>query len=425
MPWAPEQAVPPKARWGKWWWVVARIAADTGIGEDRAAMLVHLLGSELGVGDDRAAMLVHLLGRDTSTGSDSAAFTAHLTGGDLAIGDDRAAFVAHLLAHDDAFGSDLASAAARLLAHEDGEGSDRALLKAYLLGDEDGLAHDTAGMLAHLTGAEGALGFDSATCFEHWYTTGYDTAISDDRAIFLARLLGDEDGEGSDRSGVMFAHLLASGPNVGYDSATAKFSPHAAETTVFDFTTVNAYQTYTIPSWCTHLDVIACGAGGGGGGGDGGLNTTGEGGRMSLSGTMWDGGAHARGGGEIPWDTQTLSIRIGQGGEPGPKEADGGIGAPSLVRVGGAGGPNLRMGPAGEPGRGAWGGNGKNTPGVAAGDFVLNGITYTGGLAAAANVAGNPPGGGGGPGTGGNFGFGHKPGQRGGNGRVWIRAYQL
>ncbi|WP_255789216.1 glycine-rich domain-containing protein [Mycobacteroides abscessus] len=122
-------------------------AIDTGIGEDSATLLAHLLATETATGADNAALLAHLTGRDDGLGSDSAGLRAYLAGMDTGIGADSATAVLKYYAS----GTD------------DGAGYDSAALLAHLAGSEFGQGYDTAALSAHLTGFDTGGGYDSAT----------------------------------------------------------------------------------------------------------------------------------------------------------------------------------------------------------------------------------------------------------------------
>ncbi|NOS28180.1 hypothetical protein HGK65_25800, partial [Mycobacteroides abscessus] len=122
-------------------------AADTGIGEDSATLLAHLLMTDTNIGSDTAALTAHLLGRDDGLGSDSAALLAHLTGTDTSTGGDSAtAMLRYFLSGTDT-----------------GIGADSAALLAHLSGRDLGQGQDTATLFAHLAGFDTGGGYDSAT----------------------------------------------------------------------------------------------------------------------------------------------------------------------------------------------------------------------------------------------------------------------
>lgn len=206
------------------------------------------------------------------------------------------------------------------------------------------------------------------------------------------------------RSVVALAYSTSSGPAVSAFPATAPSLQQFG---------AGPYS-YVIPWWCYYVDVIGLGAGGGGGGGDGGLNSTGEGGKKGT----WLTQRLVRGL-DIPWSLVSLTGVVGTGGSGGPKEGNGQTGGATTIVVNGS---TLTC-PGGIGGLGAYAGNGRNTPGEAAGSITFGGQPYNGGAQAATNADGNAPGGGGGPGSGGFLGSA-KPGRVGGNGAVWFRASQ-
>lgn len=155
--------------------------------------------------------------------------------------------------------------------------------------------------------------------------------------------------------------------------------------------------TYTIPAWCTTLDIICLG--GGEAGGVAWLLGTGSGGKAGG----WGSSTLVRGT-SIPFSTTTLAVTVGAGGNgsQGNYPAPGQDGQASTVSgtwgtVTGAGGA---------------GGNSSNYNGGSPGTVTVAGQTYSGGVFPAApgtgGGGGNPPGG---------------PGGAGERGRVWIRAY--
>lgn len=144
--WSPNPVVPPSTPGGKWQWVPRAFVTDTGIGEDSATLLGHLLVTDTNIGSDTAELIAHLSGRDDGLGSDSAALLAHLTGTDTGTGGDSAT----------------------------------AMLKYFLSGTDTGIDSDSAALLAHLSGSDLGQGQDTATLFAH--LTGFDTGSGYDSA---------------------------------------------------------------------------------------------------------------------------------------------------------------------------------------------------------------------------------------------------
>jgi hypothetical protein len=197
---------------------------------------------------------------------------------------------------------------------------------------------------------------------------------------------------------------------------------HAEETT--PFTTVGAHS-FTIPEWCTHLDVVLIGGGGGGCGGAA-ANVAG----MEGFAGSWNALTIERGN-QITWDATTIAVEVGAGGTGGKggnaaaldRRMLGQDGKPStcttvsLTAAGGLAAHSVQMPPY-TVNINAWN-NG-------AGNKVFNRKTYIGAVAfqgmSAMNKAGKTPGGGAPGGAGGLFG-GQAAGA-GGVGGAWIRAYQ-
>lgn len=193
--------------------------------------------------------------------------------------------------------------------------------------------------------------------------------------------------------GVKLVTITTPGGSVGANFTY--YNTTAAVTTTY--TTVGS-GTYTIPAWCSFVDIICIGGGQGGG------NATGAGtGWGGLAGS-WNGGTFSR---STNWATTTLSYTVGGGGLGGTVDND--------TKAGDAGG-NSSGGSVTANGASSTGRNTSAT-GASPGNYTFNSVTYTGG-AAVNNAAGNPPGGGGYGGTFGGNGF------NGARGQVWFVARQ-
>ncbi|ANU79145.1 minor tail protein [Mycobacterium phage Gardann] len=188
------------------------------------------------------------------------------------------------------------------------------------------------------------------------------------------------------------------------------------------FSTPGAY-TYNIPTWATHVDVVAIGGGGGGAGGANIGNGDGQGGKAGT----WQSLTLKRGV-DIPAGVTQITGAVGTGGNAGGSgNGSGTAGNPSTAL---ASGLNLSAaGGGGGSGINSAGGN--LTYGQSPGNLTFNGQVYTGGARAGASnnpsgtgVAGNPPGGGGEGGGGALFGTGSSGGP-GGAGRVFFYAYRV
>jgi hypothetical protein len=185
------------------------------------------------------------------------------------------------------------------------------------------------------------------------------------------------------------------------------------------YTTVGDYS-FTIPTYCTRIDIILLG---GGKGGEGSQNSAaffgidGQGGNAgSWTTTTWVRGV------DIPWNITTITGSVGAGGANGDYNGvDGGNGGNSTATY--SGGSTISgLGATSQTGsRGAY-----NSNGASAGSVLHNGRTYyggTGGVCSHSDPApsGNPPGGGGAGGW--LADFGNKRGGAGGRGQVWFYAY--
>ncbi|QFG14263.1 minor tail protein [Mycobacterium phage Tourach] len=188
------------------------------------------------------------------------------------------------------------------------------------------------------------------------------------------------------------------------------------------FSTTGPY-TYDIPSWATHVDVIAIGGGGGGAGGANVGNGDGQGGSAGT----WQSLTVKRGV-DIPSGVTQITGVVGTGGTAGGSgNGSGGGGNASTALASGlsvsaaGGGGGSGTNPAG----------GQTTYGKSPGNRVFNGQTYTGGAQAGTSnnpsgtgTTGNAPGGGGEGGGGVLFGTGSNGGP-GGAGRVFFYAYRV
>ncbi len=262
-----------------------------------------------------------------------------------------------------------------------------------------GVGEDFASIIAHLLAQDSGVGEDSASAL-----------------ITAASIVVADSGVGID-SAALKLHLLSSTDSgVGVDSATAVYSYVAPATT--SYTTAGAF-TYTIPQWCTHIDILALGGGGGGQGGGWVLANQG-----GLGG-LWAWTTIQRGV-DIPWSTSSLSGTVGTAGNGSSTSASpsaGGAGGTTSVTIpgnatltgsGGSGGNGNATGISNQRGGPARGGN----TGSENKDVLLNGVTYTGGAEQTSSANGNAPGGGG---PGGNA---FANGRNGAVGRAIFLAYQ-
>jgi hypothetical protein len=171
------------------------------------------------------------------------------------------------------------------------------------------------------------------------------------------------------------------------------------------YSTAGAYN-YTIPTWCTKIDVVMVGGGGAGGQGGAFFNTGGGGKQGSWSGVTI---SRPAGG----WTVTTLSGVVGAGAPAGiafgAAPGAGGnstLSSPSTVAAGGAANFYYTV----------------TRNGGSPGNYTFNNRTYSGGAASTtASGNGNAPGGGGSGGDGVLVG-GTNSGA-GAAGRVWLYAY--
>ena len=171
------------------------------------------------------------------------------------------------------------------------------------------------------------------------------------------------------------------------------------------YSTAGAYN-YTIPTWCSKIDVVMVGGGGAGGQGGAGFNTGGGGKQGSWSGVTI---SRPAGG----WTVTTLSGVVGAGAPAGiafgAAPSAGGnstLSSPSTVGTGGAANFYYTV----------------TRNGGSPGNYTFNNRTYSGGAASTtASGNGNAPGGGGSGGDGVLLG-GTNSGA-GAAGRVWLYAY--
>ncbi|QJD52059.1 hypothetical protein PBI_MA5_5 [Mycobacterium phage MA5] len=184
-----------------------------------------------------------------------------------------------------------------------------------------------------------------------------------------------------------------------------------AFTPLSDTITATGSYAWNIPANCRFIDIVVIG---GGGGGQASLAIFNYGDPGDPG--HWNGITLKRGV-DIPWGDTQITGEVGGGGigGPGPSISPGFMGGNttatwstgSITGGGGAGGLG-------------WASSAANTAGPSPGNFVWNGITYTGGAKTGTGTfgpGGNPPGGARASSTG----FG--AGGQGARGQVWFRAY--
>jgi hypothetical protein len=191
---------------------------------------------------------------------------------------------------------------------------------------------------------------------------------------------GDTNGDGDDNPKPLTVSVNLTGK--GGLTASASFPSH--DPVVQPYDSAGTY-TFTIPYWCTKIDLILLGAGGGGtysanngvGGGAGG----------------WATATLKRGSSDIPWATTTINVTVGLGGPGAPfggsaataggdttASWDAAPGATATAHGGGAGASTSGLS-----------GDGPNPAVQSVGDAMLT----AGAAQPIPGAAGNPPGGGG------------------------------
>ncbi|TDH57558.1 hypothetical protein E2F47_01965 [Mycobacterium eburneum] len=299
-----------------------------------------------------------------------------------------------------------------LLGQAEGSGSASAALVAAIQAE----AHATGAGTADLALAMTLIGAAHATAVPGSLVTvplgaatvdGYGSGMS---SAPVPRLLAAASGFGGGSDSVT-EQVAGHGAATGIATATAAFPVTAPVPTTI--TATGAY-TYSIPWWCTKIDVVLVGAGGGGASPGTFYTLSGFGGAAGTWAT-----ATLTRGVDIPWSLTNITGAIGAGGARG----SGGF----LGTAGSAGGATTASatGWAGLSGAGGAGGQqsatGTSDPsGASPGNETYNDRPYTGGAKqSSAGAAGNAPGGAGAGGSpfGGSGGIG-------GAGCAWFYAYQ-
>ena len=175
-------------------------------------------------------------------------------------------------------------------------------------------------------------------------------------------------------------NTVVTGNLTGHGIFSAKVTSPETKPETQEYDKAGPYS-YSIPFWCTIIDVILLGAGGGGG--YGGANDVGGGGGSWKTTTLQRGS-------DIPWASTTISVTVGQGGIGGtlsaPQGSPGGDTTATWdTTTGTASGGAARGSSSGVSG------DGPSPSSESIGDASLNG-----GIAQpTAGADGNPPGGGG------------------------------
>lgn len=211
---------------------------------------------------------------------------------------------------------------------------------------------------------------------------------------------------GSPVTGVYLGGTAAQKVYLGATEVWANFTPSVTE-----YATVGTF-TYTIPSGCTSLTMVAFG---GGAAGSNGTIGNGQGGKAGTPASY----IVARGSGprDIPLSTTSLTVVVGAGGVAsqgkGGDSTVTGTGLTWWIEFGGTWYENGNFtGPGGSGGVGI-----TTVAGAKAADVTAHGVVHTGGTGGVTlGSVGNAPGGGG---AGGGIG---SAGGRGGGGKVWIYA---
>jgi hypothetical protein len=184
-------------------------------------------------------------------------------------------------------------------------------------------------------------------------------------------------------------------------SVKAEFPKQSPPPPPTNYTPAGTY-TYTIPWWCTYIDLILLG---GGGGGSNAGSQAGSGGGAGF----WTTHTYQRGA-NIPWTTTSITVKVGSGGAGGSGFQMAHDGGPTTATVNGM----TTTAPGGIAGASVSG-----TTGQGPGDKTYNNTTAHGG--ADQTTPGGPgigPGGGGGGAA--AFGFGGA----GADGAAWLVARQ-
>jgi hypothetical protein len=195
---------------------------------------------------------------------------------------------------------------------------------------------------------------------------------------------GDGDGNGNGTKPKTYQGDLT---GQGALSAQAGFPQNDADTQPYPAGTYS----YTIPYWCTTIDLILLGAGGGG--------------TYDAFGNEVGGGAGnwktvtAQRGSDIPWATTTINVTVGAGGAGGTLGVpQGGPGGDTTASWDTAPGTTTETAPGGGAGASGSGptGDGPSPGSQSVGEAILS----AGPAQSTTGAVGNPPGGGGAGGDG-------------------------
>ena len=202
----------------------------------------------------------------------------------------------------------------------------------------------------------------------------------------------------------------------GGDAATAGFSAYAAASTAYN--SAAGTFTYAIPVWSRYLVLVGIGGGASGMTGNGSINQSGTGGAAGKwSSTILERGVH------VPWSATSIAVVVGAGGAS-PASSDWAAAIAGSATTFAVSGSTILTCSGGSGTNGGTNGGGIRE-GQAAGNYSVDGDTYTGGSdqPSGNGAAGNPPGAGGAGGNGGIFGS-RTRGGAGARGGAWIKARQ-
>ncbi|RPA58611.1 hypothetical protein EF294_15760 [Gordonia oryzae] len=234
-----------------------------------------------------------------------------------------------------------------------------------------------------------------------------ETAAARDAGLVAVASSGADRPAAGDRGVSAALRLAGAEGGATTDVGVGGFSPQAAVTATYS---TAATSTFTIPVWCTYLDVVLLGGGASGQTGSGANGQAGKGGQPGswLSLTLHRGV-------DIPWTVRTLSVTVGAGGA---QAANSDLAAPNPGTATTATINGTTYSAAGGTGTVS------TQAGGAPGDHTRTGVTYSGGTGGASSgTAGTAPGGAGAGGNGGYF-TTRTRGAAGALGRAWIRSYQ-
>ncbi|AOQ28891.1 hypothetical protein SEA_WATERFOUL_27 [Mycobacterium phage Waterfoul] len=316
-----------------------------------------------------------------------------------------------VLAGDTGIGEDIAELnRLRIIVADGGRGADGAAARLRVLAGDAGIGSDRIVTRPRIAVRDAGLGAD----FARAGVRPADAGSGADLIVVRPRMVVRDAGMGADLSaGLRLRQAPMHMTGVGADFATARFTPRAAVLT--PYTTPGTY-TYTIPVWCSKIDLVLLGAGGGG---------ASSGTFYALSGFPGAAGqwfiATLTRGVDIPWTATAITIIVGTGGARGSGGLTGTSGRAGESTTAAVPGMSTFIAPGGNGGgTSATGTTNYQGPGPSPQTQTVNGRTFTGGATQEnRSTSGNPPGGAGAGGS--PFGG---AGGAGAAGAAWCVAYQ-